>query len=303
MIGEVARLRRVLNRTQLTLVRAAREFVDDRGHREAAQIGFFAVLSAVPLGMLLVGAFGLLFDDAEVRSRVVTTVFENVPLSTESDRDRLEGTVIDALENAGSLGPLPVLLLIVAATGVMGALRHAINQAWDIEERPPLVRRKTLDLALVLIVTLVLGLSLSVTASRRAAELVDDESGIIAALLDGVGDVLPFVFTALMILFLYRVLPMRRQPVREIWPGALAAAALITLMRGALELYFEHFADLGAIYGSLGALMALLLFVYAASNAVVFGAEFASEYSRLPSDDEVRETARAQRRRLRPARG
>jgi YihY family inner membrane protein len=155
----------------------------------------------------------------------------------------------------------------------------------------------------VLVVTLVLALSLSVTASRRAAALVDDESGVIAALLDGVGDVLPFVFTALMILFLYRVLPMRRQPVREIWPGALAAAALITLMRGALELYFEHFADLGAIYGSLGALMALLLFVYAASNAVVFGAEFASEYSRLPSDDEVRETARAQRRRLRPARG
>ena len=56
----VARLRRVLNRTQLTLVRASHEFVDDRGHREAAQIGFFAVLSAVPLGMLLVGAFGTL---------------------------------------------------------------------------------------------------------------------------------------------------------------------------------------------------------------------------------------------------
>jgi membrane protein len=299
----VARLRRVLNRTQLTVVRAAREFVDDRGHREAAQIGFFAVLSAVPLGMLLVGAFGLVFDDAEVRSRVVTTVFENVPLSTEDDRDRLERTVIDALENAGSLRPLPVLLLIVAATGVMGALRHAINQAWDIEERPPLVRRKALDLALVLAVTIVLALSLSVTASRRAADLVDDESGIVAALLDGVGDVLPFVFTALTILFLYRVLPMRRQPVREIWPGALVAAALVTLLRGALELYFEEFADLGAIYGSLGALMALLLFVYAASNAIVFGAEFASEYSRLPADDEVGQTARAQRRRLRLARG
>jgi membrane protein len=292
----------VLDRVQLTTVRALREFVDDRGHREAAQIGFFAVLSAVPLGMLLVGAFGLVFDDSEVRSRVVTTVFENVPLSTEADRDRLQRTVVDALENAGSLGPFPVLLLIVAASGVMGALRHAINQAWDIEERPPLLRRKLLDLALVLGVAIVLALSLSLSATRKAAELVDEESGLVATLLDALGDVLPFAFTALTILFLYRVLPMRRQPVREIWPGAIVAAVLITLMRGALELYFEEFADLGAIYGSLGALMALLLFVYAAANALVFGAEFASEYSRLPRDEEVRELASAGRRKLRPGR-
>lgn len=48
----------------------------------------------------------------------------------------------------------------------------------------------------------------------------------------------------------------------------------------ALELYFEQFADLGAVYGSLGAAMALLLFVYAAANVIVFGAEFAAEWSR-----------------------
>ena len=43
------------------------EFVDDRGHRDAAQIAFFAVLSFVPLAMLLVGGFGLFFDDEEIR--------------------------------------------------------------------------------------------------------------------------------------------------------------------------------------------------------------------------------------------
>ncbi len=69
------------------------------------------------------------------------------------------------------------------------------------------------------------------------------------------------------------------------------AAALISVVRGALEVYFEHMADLGALYGSLGALMALLIFVYAVSLVLVFGAEYASEWSRLPDDpDEVRET-------------
>ena len=53
-------------------------------------------------------------------------------------------------------------------------------------------------------------------------------------------------------------------------------------MKVGLELYFEQLADFGAIYGSLGAAMALLVFVYAAANVVVFGAEFASEWARDP---------------------
>jgi len=286
----------LLDRTQVTAGRALREFVEDRGHRSAAQIAFFAILSAVPLGILLVGALGLVADDAEVRSRIVTTVFDNVPLSTDADRDRLEGTVVSALENAGRLRVVPVLLVIAAATGVMGALRHAINEAWDIEERPPLLQRKALDVALVLGVSVVAALALSVAATRKASEVVEDESSVAGALLDGLTELLPFVFTLLTILFVYRVLPMRRQPVREIWPGALVATVLLTLVRGTLELYFEEFADLGAIYGSLGALMALLVFVYAASMALVLGAEFASEYSRLPSDAEVERVATSQRR-------
>ena len=108
--------RRWLDRIELTTARAAVEFVDDRGHRDAAQIAFFALLSFIPLALLLVGAFGLGFDDAEVRERVITTVFDNVPLARESDRAQLERTVGDALEGAGRLGPASILLLLAAAS-------------------------------------------------------------------------------------------------------------------------------------------------------------------------------------------
>ena len=75
---------------------------------------------------------------------------------------------------------------------------------------------------------------------------------------------------------------MHREPLRDIWPGAVVAALGLAVVKAGLELYFEQLADFGAIYGSLGAAMALLLFVYAAANVVVFGAEFASEWSRDP---------------------
>ena len=261
------------------------------------------MLSFVPLALLLVASFGLVFEDAEVRTRVVQTVFGNVPLSQQADRAQLERTVSGSLAGAGTLGPVSIVVLIVAGSGVMGALRHTINEAWDIHDRPPLLRRKALDVVLVLGATTLLALSLSVTATRRAAELVDDEAGgggLAAALLDVVGDVLPFVFTGGVILFLYCVLPMQRQRVRDVWPGVVVAVMLLAVLREGLELYFEELADLGALYGSLGALMALLLFVYAAAIVLLFGAEFASEWTRLPDQEE---TSRQVREGIRRAAG
>jgi membrane protein len=296
-------VKRLTDRIALTTWRSILESADDRIHRDGAQVAFFAMLSFVPLALLLVAAFGLAFDDADVRARVVKTVFENIPLTTGDDRARLEGTVSDALRSAGRLGIFSVALLIAAGSGVMGALRHTINEAWDIHDRPPLLRRKALDLVLILGATIVLACSLAVTATRRAAEVLDDEEGggPIAWLLDLVGDVLPFVFTGAVILFLYCVLPMQRQRPKDVWPGVVVAVLLLGLLREGLELYFEHLADFGALYGSLGALMALLLFVYAAAMVLLFGAEFASEWTRLPQRDE--EVAREVRDLRRKARG
>jgi membrane protein len=295
-------IRRFADRALLTTWRACVEFVDDRGHRSAAEIGFFALLSFVPLAMLLVGAFGLVFDDDEIRSRVVTAVFDNLPLAQESDRTQLERAISDALDRAGDLGVLSVLLLIVAATGVMGALRHAINQAWDLHRSPSVLQRKALDLALVVAATIVVVFALSLSAQRDVASWLDDtEAGgsVADVVLQAAGELLSLGFTALVILFLYRVLPWPRPKVHEIWPGAVVAALLIGLVRGLLELYFDQLADFGALYGSLGALMALLLFVYASALVIVFGAEFASEWSRLPDQAEVDRRVQAGWRRVR----
>ena len=281
-----ARLQRIRLAAERALVatrRAALEFVEDRGHRSAAQISFFAILSFIPLVLLLAAAFGLVFEDAAVRARIIQTVFDNVPLASADDRPKLERAVADALDRAGDLGIFTTILLLVAASGVMAALRHSINEAWDIDQRPPLLKRKALDLALVLGGTSILALSVSLTVTHRLADILDDEDGggwVLAALLELASELLPLVFVALAMLFLYRVLPMHRKPLREIWPGAIVAALGLALVKQGLELYFEKLADFGALYGSLGAAMALLIFVYAAANVVVFGAEFAVEWAR-----------------------
>ena len=298
----MSRVIRVRNRVLLTTVRAVREFVHDRGHRAAAQMSFFAVLSAVPLAMLVVALFGLVFDDAEVRKRVVETAFDAIPVAQEGDRMRLEGSVLEALDNVGRLGPMTIGLLLVSASGVMGALRHAVNVAWDLEERRSLVPRKLLDVALVSGATVLMLVSLSLSVTRAAADKSDDEpygGPVLAFGLNLLADLLPFLAVLGALLFAYRVLPAHGQKLQAIWPGAVVGALGLVLAKAALEFYLERLSNLGAIYGSLGALIALGIFVFIASNVVVFGAEFAAEWSRLPEDDEVGERVREGRGRLR----
>ena len=282
--------RKLAERMLVTTRRATVEFVEDRGHRSAAQMSFFAILSFIPLVLLLPPRSGCSSTTARSASG------SSRPSSTTSrspgdDRPQLEKAVGDALDRTGNLGIFTTLLVLAAASGVMGALRHSINEAWDIEQRPPLLQRKALDLALVLGGTSILALSVSLTVTHRLADILDDEAGggwLLAALLDVAGDVLPLLFVAAGLLFLYRVLPMNKEPLRAIWPGAVVGALGLAVVKLGLELYFEQFADFGAIYGSLGAAMALLLFVFAAANVIVFGAEFASEWARADDGEQAR---------------
>ena len=189
------------------------------------------------------------------------------------------------------------MLLLAAASGVMGALRHSINEAWDIEERPPLLQRKALDLALILGGTSILALSVSLSVTHRLANILDDEANggwLLAAALDVAGDVLPISSSRRAALPLPRAADGLGAAARHL-AGRRRRRARPRGRKLGLEL-IRSVRRLGAIYGSLGAAMALLIFVYAAANVIVFGAEFASEWAR--ADDTPARPRSANNRRL-----
>jgi membrane protein len=69
-----------------------------------------------------------------------------------------------------------------------------------------------------------------------------------------------------------------RQPWRRVLPGALAATAMWFLTTLVFGWYVTRFANYSQVYGSLGAGIALLFWLYIVSLSVFFGAEFNSEF-------------------------
>jgi membrane protein len=104
----------------------------------------------------------------------------------------------------------------------------------------------------------------------------------------GFGDVWPvlrlvtiFVTFVVAVEIQYYLAPNRKQRFVETLPGALVAVLGIFLSSGALGYYFSHFANYNKTYGSLGAVIILMLWFYVVALLFVVGAELNAELLKL----------------------
>ncbi len=75
----------------------------------------------------------------------------------------------------------------------------------------------------------------------------------------------------------YWLVPARRLQSRHIVPGALLAAVLFEVVKVGFNVYLENFGNYDVVFGSLGAVVAFLFWVFLSANTVLLGAELASE--------------------------
>ncbi len=170
--------------------------------------------------------------------------------------------------------------------------RTALNAAWDSNAKRPFLRGKLVDLALVGGVFLVNGATLGLTVAAGIARAgVSHLPGILqdlAPLAGAAASAAVFLLSAALLFvtfcLLYRLVPAVPTIFRGIWPGALVAAVGFEGRQYGFSAYLAHFAHYNKVYGSLGAVIAFLFFVYLASIIFLLGAEVASEYPRLRSD-------------------
>ncbi len=274
---------------KLLLRRSVEEFGEDRCTQMAASISYYVLFSVFPLAILVVAIAGLVLQNDALRADVVDGLLDVVPLSEDEGREDVEDLVSGVATGLSALGLLSVIGLAWSASGMMGAIRRALNEAWDTDYRRPFLRGKLIDLAMMLGVGALVSLSLATTIFLQVARRVSgDVSDALGPLGDGatlgfeVAAVLvPLSLSFAVFLVLYKVVPAVRTRFRHIWPGALVAAVLFEIVKNGFAFYLSNFGNYDAIYGSLGAVIAFLFFIYISANILLFGAEFASEWPRV----------------------
>ena len=269
--------------------RTVAEFFDDHCTQLAASMSYYILFSIFPLAILLVSIAGLILTDDALRDRVVDALLEALPVSSGAAREDLEGLIDPIAHGRSAVGLISILGLLWGASGMMGALRYSLNTAWDHEYRRPFVRGKLVDFGLVIGVGGLLALSIGATLLLQVARNVSGDvadalgpfgSGA-SALVTVIALLAPFLLTTTTFVLVFTLVPSVRVRKRDALAGALLSGVLFELLKHSFAWYLRNFSNYDAVYGSLGATIALLFFIYLSACVLLLGAELAAEWPRV----------------------
>jgi membrane protein len=273
-----------------TLKATIKEFMRDDALGLGAQLAFYLILAIFPFILFCVAildAFSSaspqfaaeLFD--YLRRLLPAQVFDLIRTYTENTL-RNEDTA-PGLLSVGILGT------VWAASGAFAALMNALNRAYDVQETRPFWKVRgiailmTLGLsALILIGVLLLVAGPSIGRTLAEVLTLGDEFMFVWNIVRWPAALL-FMITTVALLFYFA--PDANQPFRWITPGGVVGILLWVLASVAFNLYLSSdFNTYNKIYGSIGTVIILLLYLYISSLTILFGATLNATLVRIKEE-------------------
>ena len=264
------------------IVRTTHEMSDDDATHMAAGVAYYAILSMVPLMVGLIALLGMFLKSESVQAELFDFFRIYLPAST----DELEANIEGISELRGALGILSILGLFWTASAIFGAITRAVNRAWDVHRDRPFYIAKLRNMGMAMGVGLLFILSVSLTGAIQTLGGMDLPGVGRLTFLENDGlkiitRVLPFLFSLSIFMLIYKYLPNTVIHWKYVWPGALLAAVSFEIIKSTFVFYLDNFANYEKVYGSLGSVVALLVWIYISSLILIIGAEFSSEYGRM----------------------
>ena len=282
------------------VARAARQYWVQQLYDRAAALTYYAMMSLFPAVLAGVSLLGLVGGEGLVTDASDYVLDHGADQATA---DAVEATLEHIINaSSGALGVafvISVALAINGASSSFGAAGRALNVIYAVEEDRGFVRRKLGDVGMTLVVLALIVVVL--LAVFLGGGIVEDIAGGI-----GLGDTAatvwrivrwPLAIAAAVLAYalVYAFAPAIRPPRwRWISPGAAFGVALWLLTSAGFAVYIQNFSNYGAAYGTAGAVIVLLLWVYLSANAFLLGAL-------LDAELELRAAARAERAAARRA--
>ncbi|HWQ54707.1 MAG TPA: YihY/virulence factor BrkB family protein [Bryobacteraceae bacterium] len=250
---------------------------DDAIFGRAAQLSYYFVLSIFPLLLLLTGILGLF---AEPGSEVFQSLMRYIRTATPGAvGDLLRDVLVEISQGTGnfilSVGAITALW---AASAGMRAIIDGLNVAYRVPEARPWWKAILVAIALTVATALMIVVALvTLIWGVRIGAYVADQFGLgtafqIAWQILHWPLVIAFVFLAFMLVYRYAPNVAARN-----WrwnaPGALVGMGLWVLLSVGLRIYVGQFGDYNRLYGSLGAVIILMLWLYLTGAAILIGGE------------------------------
>ncbi|SMO58253.1 membrane protein [Saccharicrinis carchari] len=283
-----SKLKDSVNNAFSIIKKSALNFGSNRPMDLAGTTAYFAIFSIVPIIIIIISVFGYLTGEASIRQKLFEEL--NVLIGSNSTallKDAIENYQITENSTFGTI--LGVSFFLVSATTLFSSLQNSINYIWRVQVKSDLKTNifkllkdrvlsfgMILSLGFILLVSLILDASIAFLKDFLATYF--SPKFIVLAQLTNV--VLTLAIITCVFAFIYRFLPDVKVKWSAAWFGAFLTAILFTLGKFLIGLFIGS-SNMGAVYGTAGAFIAILIWIFYASLIFYFGVELSNQYSRF----------------------
>ena len=257
------------------------EITTDRVFGRAAELSYYFLLALFPLLIFLTSVIGIVVGSGTGTRHALFNYLARI--MPPSAFQLLDTTMYEVAQASGS-GKISFGLLAAlwAASNGMTAITDSLNAAYDLEESRPWWKQRLVAIVLTIAISvLILAALVLVVAGGNIGEGVANHYGFGTAFAVTWKIIQwPVIFAALVLSFalIYYFAPdSHKQAWQWLTPGAAIGVALWLLVSIAFRVYLHFFDSYSKTYGSLGAVIVLMLWLYFTGAAVLIGGEINSE--------------------------
>ncbi|MFC4017509.1 YihY/virulence factor BrkB family protein [Micromonospora sp. GCM10011542] len=269
------------------LVRSAQNFVSDNCSDWAAALTYYGVLALFPSAIVVVALVGLVSNGEQTVDTVVDLAKQMGAGSVVANESMLKviSEVVDQENSAKALLSFGLLGALWSASGFIGAFTRASNAVYGVDEGRPFWKLRPLQIglaavSLVLLAIVATGLIISGPVTDAIGDVIN--AGGLARTVWSVAKwpVLAMIMMVLLSL-LFWIAPNVQQPrFRWLTPGGAVALLAWVVASFGFGLYVANFGSYDATYGSLGAVIAFLVWLYLSNSALMLGVQINAEVQR-----------------------
>ena len=241
----------------------------------AAQVAFYFSFALFPLLYFLVSLFGILLESSQgLRDELFSYLSQVMPLSVFN---LVRKTVDEIVENSsGGKLTLGLIVTLWSASAGVDAIRTALNSIYELKERRSFLRTKAESLALTLIVSVLTTVILAIVfygwqlfQYGLAGIGLRVRSPLVLAGIQWISILLIILFVCEII---YNLLPdFKKRKWDWITPGSIVAIILWIVLTTGFRTYLGYFNSYNKAYGSLGAVIIMMLWLYLTATALMIG--------------------------------
>ncbi|MGP8215238.1 MAG: YihY/virulence factor BrkB family protein [Bacteroidia bacterium] len=266
------------------LKNTGKEFVSDNAFTLSASLSYYTIFSLPPLLIVIIGIFDFIFGPNALKGELfgqikgivgdgtaveIQTIIKNVRLSNSS----IFATVFG------------VIILLVGASGIFSEMQTSINYIWGIEAKPKrglakFLKNRLMSFSMIGSVgfLLLVGLIINTVMDVLNGQLIHYFPGITVYLFFVLNILSVFFIITVLFTIIFKTLPDGTISLKDSIIGALFTSSLFMIGKFMIGAYIVG-SHIASVYGAMGSIILILVWVYYSSIILYFGAEFTKVYA------------------------